>query len=151
MGENPANRCRAIADYDYDRFYRDDEIEVDGIEDGDDRPLMSLAEWEQQQRDIMAAACDEVKKIVTGSRNKCYGAPFDNHICTADMWTAYLRRRGLLAPGAALDAVDVCDLMDMLKFSRNAHWRQRDNLVDAMGYAANALACAWAMENPKPE
>lgn len=80
--------------------------------------------------------------IVTGSRNKCYGAPKDNHGCTAEIWSSYLRRRGLMPKGAEMDGRDVCWLMNGLKMSRDAHWRQEDNIVDAIGYSANALACS---------
>lgn len=81
---------------------------------------------------------EEAARIVDGDRNAAYGDPTGNHGCTADMWTAYLLRRGLLAAGAVLDARDVCLLNVLQKASRDAHWRQRDNLVDVCGYARNA-------------
>lgn len=81
---------------------------------------------------------DEAARIVDGDRNAAYGDPNGNHGCTAAMWTAYLTRRGLLIDGLALDARDVCMLNVLQKASRDAHWRQRDNLTDIAGYVRNA-------------
>lgn len=79
---------------------------------------------------------EEAARIVDGDRNAAYGDPAGNHGTTAAMWTAYLQRRGLLT--GELDARDVCLLNVLQKTSRDAHWRQRDNLTDICGYARNA-------------
>lgn len=81
---------------------------------------------------------EEAAAIVDGDRNAAYGDPAGNHGTTAAMWTAYLRRRGLLAPDAAVDAHDVCLLNILQKCSRDAFDRRRDSLVDIAGYARNA-------------
>jgi len=80
---------------------------------------------------------EEAAHLVGGDRGEAYGPPSENHGCTADLVTAYLRRRGLLAPGAALDARDVCWINVLQKISRDAHDRRRDNLVDTAGYVLN--------------
>jgi hypothetical protein len=87
----------------------------------------------------MIGVLDKARDIVCGSRNKAYGNPADNHGCTAAMWTAYLKRRGLLVEGAEVTAKDVCWRMIMLKASREAHWSQPDNALDCIGYAANSV------------
>jgi hypothetical protein len=81
---------------------------------------------------------DEAARIVDGSRTEAYGDPAGNHGTTADMWTAYLARRGYLVEGARVDARDVCWLNTLQKASRDAFDRRRDNLVDAAGYMRNA-------------
>lgn len=81
---------------------------------------------------------EEAARIVDGDRNDAYGDPAGNHGTTAAMWTAYLRRRGILAPDAAVDAYDVCWLNVLQKASRDAHDRRRDSLVDTAGYVRNA-------------
>lgn len=81
---------------------------------------------------------EEAARIVDGDRNEAYGDPAGNHGTTAAMWTAYLARRGLLAPGAVLDARDVCWVNALQKASRDAFDRRRDNLVDVAGYMRNA-------------
>lgn len=81
---------------------------------------------------------DEAAAIVDGPRREKYGEPGDNHGATAAFWTTYLRRRGLLADGAELDGRDVCWMNVFQKGSRDAHVRQRDNLVDGAGFLRNA-------------
>ena len=83
----------------------------------------------------------EAARIVGGDRHASYGTPLDNHTCTADLWTTWLRRRyGPTVP--ALSAEDVCCLNMLQKLSREAHKAGRDNLVDIAGYAANAEMCS---------
>lgn len=81
---------------------------------------------------------EEAARIVGGSRHDAYGDPAGNHGTTADLFTAYLRRRGILAEGAVVDARDVCWLNALQKCSRDAFDRRRDNLVDTVGYMRNA-------------
>jgi hypothetical protein len=89
--------------------------------------------------DLMKALLDKAKDIVSGSRNKAYGNPADNHGCTARMWTAYLSRK--LGQPVAITARDVCFMNILQKCSREAHWSQMENALDVAGYAANAEAC----------
>jgi len=78
----------------------------------------------------------EAAEVTAGDRQKFYGHPKDNHGNTAALWGAYLTRR--FGAGVTLDARDVCLMMALLKISRDANRRKRDNLVDIAGYARNA-------------
>lgn len=92
---------------------------------------------------------DEANELVNGVRQEKYGHPSDNHGATAEMWTTYLKRRGLLAEGAVLDGHDVCVINILQKTTRDANVRQRDNLVDIAGFALNAeMVDEAAAEDP---
>lgn len=81
---------------------------------------------------------DEAARIVNGDRQQSYGHPRDNHGCTAELWTAYFRRCGLLRDDATITARQVCIANALQKCSRDANSQERDNLVDIAGFAANA-------------
>lgn len=74
----------------------------------------------------------EANGLVFGDRNADYGHPLDDFDCTAALWNAYLRKRGL---EAGLVGEDIGMLMILLKVSRQAGKNKRDNLVDIAGYA----------------
>lgn len=86
----------------------------------------------------MPSVLDEAAGLVNGDRQKSYGHPKDNHACTAALWTAYLRRCGVLKDDAEITARQVCIVNALQKCSRDAHEEKRDNLVDLAGWAANA-------------
>ena len=78
----------------------------------------------------------EAQRLIHGDRNASYGHPLDNHSTTAEMVTAFLRRKyGPQVP--ALDAEDVCWFNVLQKVSREANVHKRDNGVDICGYAGN--------------
>lgn len=78
---------------------------------------------------------------INGPRNVDYGHPLDNHRTTAELWNAYLVRRGVLRPLNNLTLDDVCMLNILQKVSRAAGGRiTHDTLVDIAGYAANVEA-----------
>jgi hypothetical protein len=83
----------------------------------------------------------EADAITSGDRQKAYGHPSNNHGCTAEMQQAYLERREAACQAKGemflLDARDVCMLNIIQKISRDANMRQRDNLIDIVGYARN--------------
>lgn len=76
----------------------------------------------------------EADTIINGPRQSAYGHPFDNHTCTAQMWSAYLTRR--IGFSVELSPEDVCWLNVLQKVSRQANKPKRDNVVDTIGYAA---------------
>ena len=80
---------------------------------------------------------------VYGERRESYGLPQDNHSATAELWTTYLERRGLLN-GNQLTMRDVCILNILQKVSRDANLSRPDNLTDIAGYVENAYLCAEA-------
>ena len=77
----------------------------------------------------------EADKLVNGQRDIAYGLPHLNWGDTAEMMTAYLHGRKLLDRDKHLDAHDGAMLMILVKASREANRRSRDNLVDIAGYA----------------
>ena len=84
---------------------------------------------------------EEAQRITSADRNAAYGHPLDNHQCTADLLTVWLRRKyGAAVP--QLTAEDICTFNMMQKLSREAHAPKRDNLVDICGYARNAVVIA---------
>lgn len=85
----------------------------------------------------MANILEEANEAVEGARRSDYGSPRDNHGCTAEFWTSWLKRRGKLREGVQLDAYDVCYMNMLQKESRAAHSPKRDNEVDIAGYARN--------------
>lgn len=80
---------------------------------------------------------EEAERVVNGERRDHYGHPLDNHSCTAEMWTAYLKRVGVLQPGKRVTAQDVPFLNILQKCSRAANLCTRDTLVDIAGYPRN--------------
>jgi hypothetical protein len=79
---------------------------------------------------------EEAAEVTSGSRQRAYGHPRDNHGNTAALWGAYLTRK--YGFEGDLTARDVCLMMVLLKVSRDANKPGRDNLVDMAGYARNA-------------
>lgn len=90
-----------------------------------------LYEWPTLEEPSIA---HEAQALVYGDRHTSYGHPLDDFAKTAGLWTAHLRARGLLAPGAELAAEDVPWMMIDVKRSRQLNRPGRDNLVDAIGY-----------------
>lgn len=77
----------------------------------------------------------EASRVTSGDRARYYGHPADNHANTAEFWVAYMARRfGIRVP---LNSRDVCNMMVLLKVSRDANAPKRDNDVDICGYARN--------------
>lgn len=70
---------------------------------------------------------EEAQRLVGGARQGSYGHPLDNWTRTAALWSVILGRE-VTAEQAALCMVAV-------KIARHVHTGQRDNLVDAAGYA----------------
>ena len=81
-------------------------------------------------------AIDEVRNAVCRDRCKTHGDAEDSFELIATVWTLHLRTRGLLAPGAALTALDAAHMQASMKLARaSANMNHRDHWVDIAGYA----------------
>lgn len=91
------------------------------------------------RREVLMEAAD----LVDGDRNAQYGDPIGDFRCTADMWSAYLRRRDDIPEDFALKPHDVAAMMSLLKISRIG-WspEKRDHWSDLAGYAACGYDCS---------
>lgn len=76
--------------------------------------------------------------LIAGDRNSAYGPAREDFGATAEIWTAILRRKGMLAAGSAIDAHTVALCMVGVKVSREAHKPKEDNRIDGAGYLALA-------------
>lgn len=90
----------------------------------------------------------QASELIYGDRSGSYGKAREDFGATAEIWTAILRRKGMLAAGAKLDAHAVALLMVGLKLSREAHKPKADNRIDGCGYMA--LAGDVLPEKAKP-
>lgn len=82
---------------------------------------------------------EEVAELIDGQRAKDYGEPQESFDTIAALWSTYLRTSGLLAEDVHLDALQVADLMILMKIARNAGPRKtKDNYVDICGYGGLA-------------
>jgi hypothetical protein len=97
------------------------------------KPNPALVEPTPQKVDSVLL---EAQEVIHGARSRDYGAALDNHTATADMLSAYLRRKYGIA--VSLTAEDVCLFNIMQKVARLANTPDhRDSLVDIAGYAGN--------------
>lgn len=77
--------------------------------------------------------------LIYGDRHSSYGDAISDFTATAEIWTAILRRKKVLADGAELDAHCVAIMMIGLKLSREAHMHKDDNCIDIAGYTGLAM------------
>jgi len=98
---------------------------------------------EPEQTSLRRSVLMEAADLVDGDRNNQYGDPIGDFRCTADMWSAYLRRRDDVPANFALSPHDVAAMMSLLKISRIG-WspQKRDHWADLAGYAACGFDCA---------
>lgn len=80
----------------------------------------------------------QASELIYGDRGSSYGPASEDFGATGEMVTALFRRKGLLAPGAVVDAHAVALLMVCVKLSREAHKPKADNRIDGCGYLALA-------------
>lgn len=81
---------------------------------------------------------EEAQKIIYGDREQTYGSPSKNLNMIADLWTTYLSGESK----GRLTAVDVCNMMVLLKMARLINQpTHRDSIVDMAGYTALIQRC----------
>ncbi len=86
--------------------------------------------------ELRGEVLDEVRNCVCKDRQNTYGDAEDNFNDIADLWTWWLEKRGLLANGKHLEAVDVAVMSGMIKTARMAkNIEHLDNFIDLAGYA----------------
>ena len=85
-------------------------------------------------------------EILHGRRETDYGTPLSNFSQTADMWNAYLSRKG----DQPISAADVCAMMALLKIARLSHKADWDGALDLVGYGA-CLAEVAGLERPESD
>ncbi len=82
----------------------------------------------------------EAERLINGDRQATYGKAITSFERIADLWSAYIG-------GVSLTAMDVANLMALLKISRaksaldTPEVIHRDSYVDLAGYAALAVRC----------
>jgi hypothetical protein len=85
---------------------------------------------------------DEARTIIYGDREQTYGDPSKNLTAIAQLWTTWLKSRGLMPAGPGLTFEDVACMMVLLKVARLGNQiDHRDSQVDAVGYMALLERC----------
>jgi len=75
---------------------------------------------------------DKAKQCVCGQREHEYGSPENNFQTIANLWNAYLDKKGVI-----FTPVDVAMMMSLLKIARiKSGTATEDSFVDLAGYAA---------------
>jgi hypothetical protein len=74
--------------------------------------------------------------IIRGARQASYGSPELSFNRIADYWNVYLAHTGCTVKN--IDAIDVANMMILLKMARETYAHKTDNYVDICGYAALA-------------
>ena len=68
-----------------------------------------------------------------GDRQDAYGHPYEDFLCTAQVWSAMIRKKYNI--DLCLQPEDVGLMMAGVKLIRECNQHKRDNLVDMAGYA----------------
>jgi len=84
--------------------------------------------------EALATASD----LIYGDRSGDYGPAREDFAASGEIWTAIMRRKGLLVPGALIDPHTVALCMVGIKLSREAYKPKADNRIDGSGYLALA-------------
>ncbi len=87
---------------------------------------------------------EEAIRLTSGERNKDYGHPLDDYLCTAAIIHALIQHK--LKPGEEITYQDAIRFMCAVKLSRDCRNPKRDNMVDLAGYAH---CRQWAEEEEK--
>lgn len=93
----------------------------------------------QRRKNILT----RVEGYVCKDRMKQHGEAEDNLGDIADFWMIWMTKRGLLAPGAVVTRLDVCQMMSLMKAARKINnMHAQDNWDDDAGYQVIGAAIA---------
>ena len=85
---------------------------------------------EQMHKTILELAAE----AVTGDRRRDYGSPKENHERISILWNAYISCRDKDL-GEPITALDVANMMILLKIARSCNTPTKDTYIDIAGYA----------------
>jgi uncharacterized protein DUF6378 len=87
----------------------------------------------------------EAAAIVRGDRNMIHGDKDRSFAVIAELWTTYLRGRAKFARGEPIHAIDVAQMMVLMKIARSIQEQPiRDHFTDQCRYSAIAGELAAA-------
>lgn len=90
-----------------------------------------------QTKSTAEGLCTQAAQLVSSSRAETHGPKLRNHQNIATMWNAYMAIRRY--PGTPLDALDVAEMMSLLKKARKQLGAYNpDDYLDDIGYSAIA-------------
>ena len=82
-----------------------------------------------------AEILDAAKQCVCGDRDEQYGSPEQSFEAIADLWTSYLKTKGIAKTW--ISPADAAAMMALFKIARIATGQAKaDNWIDLAGYAA---------------
>lgn len=88
--------------------------------------------------------CSEAAELVGGNRAHQHGNKVETHQKIARLWSAYLSNLGTFPE---VNAVDVCNLMELLKIARRLGGAfNLDDYVDGAGYSGIGGEIAQILE-----
>ena len=95
---------------------------------------------------------EEVRSCVCDERYKQYGDAQENFEDTAQVWTWWLRGRGLLKDDAELTSLDFGQMMLLMKVSRSLrNLEYLDTFIDEVGYAVCSAGIIKSEREPRDE
>lgn len=95
--------------------------------------------------DVRDGILDIAQRVTTGDRRRDYDKATPNHDRIAGAWNWYLQARR--SPEAPLSALDVAQMMILLKMARACFTPTKDSYVDMAGYARCASQIAGFEED----
>lgn len=99
--------------------------------------LRKVVNWHPAEPSIREQTLNEARQYISQDRTNVYGSAESNFSTIAELWSAYLRRRGFLDPLGELEPHDVAMLCALIKVARIANSpHHHDSYVDLAGYAA---------------
>lgn len=77
----------------------------------------------------------EIEELLDMKKER-YGDAIENMDTLSELWTVYLKRRGLLKDGKKLSGADCCMMNVLFKVNReaNKHTEDNENIIDIIGY-----------------